>query len=57
MYTFIGVWKDKEELKTIRKTDKLYEPCKETLPKYQETLKDWDKAVKRSKAWYQFGKT
>lgn len=46
----VGFWKDKEELKTILTTDKIFKPQRDA-----ETVKHdyqgWKKAVKRSMAW------
>ncbi|XP_072033779.1 glycerol kinase 5-like [Amphiura filiformis] len=49
-----GVWKTKEELKALRKTQKLITP-ENQHEEDQEMLEDWGRAVQRSLSWYAIG--
>ena len=46
----VGVWKDREELKTLHKTERVYTPnmCEEER---ERKLKKWHKAVQRCLGW------
>ncbi|KAK3584659.1 hypothetical protein CHS0354_001238 [Potamilus streckersoni] len=46
-----GVWKDKEELKKIRKSEKVFNP-NPTWPKYKQIFHQWERALARSRQWY-----
>ncbi|KAK2155686.1 hypothetical protein LSH36_233g02016 [Paralvinella palmiformis] len=46
----VGVWKDKSELLSIRKTEKQFEP--RDSPQYKEILTEWKNAMRRSMGWY-----
>ncbi len=52
IYYFLeGVWKNKEELKALRKTQQLISPQKPQ--EYDdELLEDWGRAIERSLSWY-----
>ena len=52
-FNFIaGVWKSKDELRALRKIDRVFEPRKEVCEKYDGTLSLWDKALSRFLDWY-----
>jgi hypothetical protein len=52
-FSFLDVWKDKEELRHVRKTGKCFEP-RENWDKYRPTIQQWERAIKRSMHWYKF---
>ncbi|XP_021372117.1 putative glycerol kinase 5 [Mizuhopecten yessoensis] len=47
-----GVWKDKEELRSIRKSEQIFKPDTKRWSEYKEVFTDWERAVTRSKEWY-----
>lgn len=47
-----GVWKNKEELRSIRQSEKLFEPNPERWKEYKQVFTDWERAVNRSREWY-----
>ncbi|XP_047355691.1 putative glycerol kinase 5 isoform X1 [Vespa velutina] len=47
-----GIWKTKEELKHLRKIDKIFKPNKSSQLCYQNTIAQWKRAVDRFKNWY-----
>lgn len=47
-----GIWKNKEELKHLRKVDKIFKPNKQSKPHYVEIISQWKRAVDRFKDWY-----
>lgn len=53
----VGIWKDKKELISIRKTERLFEPQSDQKEKVKEFYGEWLKAVERSKGWYNTGKS
>ncbi|KXO24392.1 glycerol kinase GlpK [Francisella tularensis] len=46
----VGFWKDKQELKSILTTEKVFEPQKDSQAVAHD-YRGWKKAVERSKAW------
>ena len=46
----VGVWNDREKLKTMQQIDRLYQPQMGAELR-KEKLKKWHKAVERSLAW------
>ena len=46
-----GVWKDKDELKSLRKTQRTFTPSKQRAAKYYDVINDWMRAVKRCRDW------
>ena len=48
----VGVWKDKQELREIRRTQKLFKPNAKRAEEAQHLFNEWYKAMKRSKDWY-----
>lgn len=50
-----GVWKDKEELRSIRKSEFLFKPDQKRWQEYKNVFTDWERAVTRSKEWYALG--
>lgn len=53
----IGIWKDKSELISIRKTEKLFEPQPDQMNEVKGFYREWLKALERSKEWYATGKS
>ncbi|XP_046823366.1 putative glycerol kinase 5 isoform X2 [Vespa crabro] len=47
-----GIWRTKEELKHLRKIDKIFKPSKSSQLCYQNTIAQWKRAVDRFKNWY-----
>ncbi|XP_060072194.1 putative glycerol kinase 5 [Ylistrum balloti] len=47
-----GVWKNKEELCSIRKSEHLFKPDTKRWQEYKEVFTDWERAVTRSREWY-----
>jgi glycerol kinase len=48
----IGFWKNMDDLKKHWQVDKIFEPVSETT-QIKTLIKDWKRAVERSKHWYQ----
>ncbi|XP_030630356.1 glycerol kinase 5 [Chanos chanos] len=50
----VGLWKNKEELKKLQTTDRLFMPQygKGDGGKYETILQNWERALKRSLHWY-----
>jgi glycerol kinase len=48
----IGFWKNMDDLKKHWQVDKIFEPISETT-QIKTLIKDWKRAVERSKHWYQ----
>lgn len=50
----VGLWKNKTEVKGLRKVDKVFVPSedKKLLKRYREELGVWLRAVERFKSWY-----
>ncbi|MDE4980365.1 glycerol kinase, partial [Francisella tularensis subsp. holarctica] len=46
----VGFWKDKQQLKSILTTEKVFEPQKDSQADAHD-YRGWKKAVERSKAW------
>ncbi len=46
----VGVWKDRAEIKSLQKTDRIYTPNMAAEVR-EDKLKKWHKAVQRSLAW------
>lgn len=46
----VGVWKNREQIKALQKTDRIYLPSM-TQEEREEKLKKWHRAVERSLAW------
>jgi len=57
MLHLTGIWKDKKELISIRKTERLFKPQKDEREKVKGFYGEWLKAVERSKEWYSTGKS
>lgn len=57
MLHLTGIWKDKKELISIRKTERLFEPQADQKEKVKGFYGEWLKAVERSKGWYVTGKS
>jgi putative glycerol kinase 5 len=53
----VGVWKNKEELVTIRKTQHLFSPDQEKLETAQDNYKEWLRALDRSREWYSIARS
>ncbi|XP_062970882.1 putative glycerol kinase 5 isoform X4 [Cynocephalus volans] len=49
----VGFWTDKEELKKLRQSEKVFRPQKKCQD-YEMSMENWVKAVKRSMNWYNF---
>ncbi|KAM9037486.1 glycerol kinase 5 isoform 2-T2 [Sarcophilus harrisii] len=47
----VGFWTDKEELKKLRETERVFEPQRK-WKEYEPSMENWVKAVKRSMNWY-----
>jgi len=47
----IGFWKNLDELKQHWQVDRIFEPASETI-QIKKLIKDWKRAVERSKHWY-----
>uniref|UniRef100_A0ABM5G393 Glycerol kinase 5 isoform X2 n=1 Tax=Pogona vitticeps TaxID=103695 RepID=A0ABM5G393_9SAUR len=47
----IGFWHDKEQLKKLMKTERVFRPQKESK-EYEPAISNWIKAVQRSLSWY-----
>ncbi|XP_004629347.1 putative glycerol kinase 5 [Octodon degus] len=47
----VGFWKDKEELKKLRRSEVVFKPQKK-WEDYETNMENWVKAVKRSMNWY-----
>ena len=47
-----GVWKTRDELKSIRCSQALFQPKESIKHKYSQTFHEWKEAVKRSRNWY-----
>ncbi|KAJ8717914.1 hypothetical protein PYW07_005844 [Mythimna separata] len=48
----IGIWKSKEELKKLRKIDRVFAPRTQVKKAYEVTFARWQDAVKRMCGWY-----
>ena len=48
-----GVWKDKEELTSLRRNDICFVPQKSSS-EYKEEMSEWSRAIKRSLNWYKY---
>lgn len=48
----MGVWKDEEELRQIRETEREFEP-QPSWSRYKHVFHQWERAVARSRQWYQ----
>ena len=48
----IGFWKNLDDLKQHWQVDKIFEPVSETI-QIKTLIKDWKRAVERSKHWYE----
>lgn len=53
----VGIWKDKSELVSIRRTERLFEPQPDQMDQVKGFYRDWLKALERSKEWYATGKS
>lgn len=49
----VGLWKSDRELQDIIQTEKTFEPNKKRAEKYIPIMKEWRRAVERSKRWYE----
>ncbi|XP_074154544.1 glycerol kinase 5 isoform X1 [Sminthopsis crassicaudata] len=47
----VGFWTDKEELKKLRESERVFEPQRK-WKEYEPSMENWVKAVKRSMNWY-----
>ncbi|RZF44686.1 hypothetical protein LSTR_LSTR000638 [Laodelphax striatellus] len=47
-----GIWKDQDELKSLRKVDREFEPRKDVASEYDSVFNNWKKAVGRFTGWY-----
>jgi glycerol kinase len=48
----VSYWKNMDEIKRQWQMDKTFEPNKDTI-QIKKIIKDWKKAVERSKHWYE----
>ncbi|KOB67752.1 putative glycerol kinase [Operophtera brumata] len=48
----LGMWKSKEELKTLRKVGAVFHPRAHMRKAYEHTISQWEDAVKRMCGWY-----
>ncbi|XP_014604899.1 PREDICTED: putative glycerol kinase 5 isoform X1 [Polistes canadensis] len=49
---YCGIWKNKEELKNLRKVEKIFKPNKDSQLRYKNTITQWKRAVDRFTDWY-----
>ncbi|XP_076238724.1 glycerol kinase 5 isoform X2 [Calliopsis andreniformis] len=47
-----GIWKNREDVLKLRKTEKIFRPNEENRSRYQRTITEWRRAVKRLGQWY-----
>ncbi len=50
LFLLPGVWKNKKELREVRKTSHVFKPAE--LGQYQEVFQEWRNAMKRSMKWH-----
>ena len=51
MLLFAGIWKSKEELISLRRTERKFEPNTAESDAAKNSYKEWLRAVDRSREW------